>query len=230
MPDIKQAPQQLTVTRRRLLSGSAGIPRRTLLLAVALVVGVLLAGCGSGQVSIVTTATHPAFTEQTDTNTPVSTTSTGIPAPSSSYPLVHFTNDTSTPEGTWPFTAQLANISENPNGFPGGDTIPPQDTYLMVQVNITSGISGRTVPPPKPEVTCHAPGDQHWERAGYLSIGYDQGSTGPDPEGSSIPLGDGQPHLWDVEWVVPEGTPTDNVTCVIENYGGLKVEGSQKLN
>jgi hypothetical protein len=45
--------------------------------------------------------------------------------------------------------------------------------------------------------------------------GYDQGSeTDPDPLGFNVPLGDGQPHAWDAEWIVPEGTDTSRVKCV----------------
>lgn len=85
------------------------------------------------------------------------------------HPVVHFTLVTHTaPSGTWPFTAQLAEIRENSNGLSGAGE-PPQDTYLMVQVDVTSAITARTVPVPKLRVACHAPHEHGWA-AGQITV------------------------------------------------------------
>ena len=98
----------------------------------------------------------------------------------------------------------------------------------MVQVAITSQITGRMTAVPEPAVSCHAPNDRTWSYQG--NDGYDQGSTSPDPQGDSIPLGDGQPHLWDAEWEVPEGTSTTDVKCILEGGTNDHITGSGKLN
>jgi hypothetical protein len=151
--------------------------------------------------------------------------------------MVHFTitNNGTHPVGMWPFTAQFSGITESPNGFTGSDPVPPQDTYLMVRVAITSQIIGRTIGVmPQPAVQCHGPNDHTWSYQG--NDGYDQGSeTDPDPEGTSIDLGDGQSYLWDSQWQVPEGTSTTSVKCILEDvthyplYSG-HVIGSGDLN
>jgi hypothetical protein len=196
--------------------------------------GAVLAGCGSAgtgsasPASVPTTPTAPA-TE------PVPTAPAATKAPTN--PVVRFTITTNGthPVGVWPFTARLASITENPNGFPASQPMPPQDTYLMVQVNITSGITGRAVAVnPEPVIQCHAPGDQDWSYKG--GDGYDQGTeTEPEAEGANIAFGDGQPYLWDAEWQVPEGTSTTNVKCILEgvthypSWSG-NIAGSGKLN
>jgi hypothetical protein len=199
-----------------------------------------LVGCGSGATTTVTVAhTVTAVPTQPTTATapPSPTTTTRGPT---SYPVVRFTLvSTGTTHGRWPFTAQLASIAENPNGFTGAGE-PPQDTYLLVQVNVTSQITGRVVPAPKLTVTCHAPDEHGWEPGPIPAVGYDAGSESPDPGGSTIALGDGQPHPWDIEWQVPLGTSTTNVKCVLQSdspdaslYAYLPhviVTGSGKLN
>ena len=155
------------------------------------------------------------------------------------YPVVPFTLiSTATTHGRWPFVAQLAGITENPNGFSGAGE-PPQDTYLMVQVDITSKITGRLVPVPKLTVACHAPSDQGWQPGPIPATGYDEGAeTDPDPGGNNITLGDGQPHPWDVEWQVPLGTSTTNVKCMLQSDPAdaaypiprVVVAGSGRLN
>lgn len=210
--------------------------RRPLLLSALLVPA--LAGCGSGRATTVTvTRAVPAPTQPAATSTPVAPTATATtPRQAPSYPLVHFTitDNLTHPAGIWPFTARLESITENPNGFPGSDTIPPQSTYLLVQVAITSGITGRTTVVPQPTIACHGPGDHAWSYQG--NDGYDQGSeTAPDPEGASVALGNGQPYTWDSQWQVPEGTSTTSVKCVLTGetnyplYTG-RVVGSAKLN
>jgi hypothetical protein len=170
---------------------------------------------------------------------PASTQAATVSAPTGapSYPTIHFTiTDTTThPAGIWPFTAQLVSITENPDGFAGSDPVPPQDTYLMVQVAITSGISGRTVGVvPQPAIGCHGPDDRAWSYQG--NDGYDEGAeTAPESQGANVTFGDGQPHLWDAQWQVPEGTGTTNVKCILESvtdyplYSG-HVSGPARLN
>ncbi|MGD1057374.1 MAG: hypothetical protein ABR992_08170 [Solirubrobacteraceae bacterium] len=131
-------------------------------------------------------------------------------AATSSYPVVNFTY-----EKVWPLTAQLVNITENLYGFPGGGLVPPPHyTILMVQVDITSKIVGRAIPSPVFKLVCSEPGVKFGASGLY---GYDGGpDAAPDPSGSYIDLGDGQPHAWDSEWEVPEGTSTAGVICQLE--------------
>jgi hypothetical protein len=134
-------------------------------------------------------------------------------------PVVHFTLVTHTaPTGTWPFTAQLAEIRENSNGLSGAGE-PPQDAYLMVQVDVTSAITARTVPVPKLRVACHAPHEHGWAAGPITGTGWDDNvaESSPDPTGNSISLDDGQPHVWDTEWQVPQGTSTADVICALRS-------------
>jgi hypothetical protein len=195
-------------------------------------VGVVLAGCGSSKPGSSAPSSVPT--------TPAAETTPAAPATAEAptNPIVHFTmtDHTTNPVGVWPFTAQLASITENPNGYPASQPPPPQDTYLMVQVAITSGITGRSVGAaiPRPRISCHAPDDQQWSHK--LPEGYDQGSeTEPEPEGNDIAFGDGQPYPWDAEWQVPEGTSTTDVKCSIRTEPptteeALRVLGSRTLN
>lgn len=168
--------------------------RWTALLAALLVP--TLAGCGSGRATTVTDVrsdlvTVPQATASTPTAQPTTTT-----APTPSYPVVHFTNTTRNPHGVWPFTAQLASITESSDGFTGTGGAPPGDTYLEVQVTITSLVTGRMVPPPQElegEIVCHG---FHEVPGGDDAVGYDQGSeSAPDRAGFYVALGDGQPRL-----------------------------------
>jgi hypothetical protein len=211
--------------------------RRQVLLTALLVLA--LAGCGSGQATTDTDIPSDLVAiQQTTASTPTAPpTTTAAQAPS--YPIVHFTNTTRNPHGVWPFTAQLASITENPNGFTGTGGAPPGDTYLEVQVNIVSLVTGRTVPPPQEleaELVCHG---FHEVRGGDDAVGYDQGSeSAPDRAGFYVAMGDGQPHPWDEEWLVPEQTPTARIKCVFgpdpEDSGlaPLRIEatGPTKLN
>ncbi|HEX5852515.1 MAG TPA: hypothetical protein VFY36_05430 [Solirubrobacteraceae bacterium] len=185
--------------------------------ALGLLAAALMAGCGAGGTTITVTPPAPAADTPPISTTRSAAAPTTTPArPAPSYPVVPFTFvSTATARGRWPFTAQLASITENPNGFSGAGE-PPQDTYLMVQVNVTSKITGRLVPAPKLTVSCHAPGDRSWEAGPFSATGYDEGpGTDPSPGGNAVSLGDGQPHPWDVEWQVPIGTSTTNVKCVL---------------
>jgi hypothetical protein len=182
--------------------------RRVASTALVLLIAALGAGCGSTQVSTdAATSTQPVASPA-DTTTSVSTT----PSPPT-YPLVQFTMTMSYPEGTWPFTAQLTSITKNPGGFANGGDEPPGDTYLMVQVNITSETTGRAVPPPQLGnlIVCRGPGSRTWKAT---FEGYDEGpDTDPDSTGSHVALGTGEPHAWDVEWVVPESLDISRVKC-----------------
>lgn len=202
----------------------------------------LLAGCGSGTTTTATiTQTVAAATQPPTVSASTTSTAATTPSTTAAYPVVAFTFvSTATAPGRWPFTAQLASISENSNGFSGAAE-PPQDTYLMVQVNVTSKITGRLVPVPKLIVSCHASGSHGWEAGPFTATGYDEGAgTDPSPTGYKVALGDGQPHAWDVEWQVPIGTSTTNVKCVLrpdppgaELYSYLPhvlVTGSGRLN
>jgi hypothetical protein len=197
--------------------------------ALILLALVALGGCGESKTI---TVTAPSPVAQVTATTATTSTAAHVAQPD---PVVRFALITTSPEGTWPFTAQLGSIAENPNGFTGSDPIPPQDTYLMVQVNVTSQIAGRMVPPPKLIVVCHGPHDHRWQLAPPGSIGYDQGSeSAPDTEGFYVSTGDGQPHPWDTEWQVPEGTSTTGVKCVLTGGGSgdgtIRVVGSGRLN
>jgi hypothetical protein len=124
---------------------------------------------------------------------------------------VHFKEIFTEPRAEWPFTAKLARITENPNGFPGGGSAPPGQTYMLVEVEITSLTVGRTVPVPKmfPVIKCHGVRSL----GGGTGSGFLQGSSAPDEGGFDIPLGDGRPHKWGMGFLVREGTPTSRVKC-----------------
>lgn len=141
-----------------------------------------------------------------------------------SYPVVHFSVATQNPTGVWPFTAQLASIILSPGGTPVSPPLPPSYTYLLVHVNITSLTTDRPVQPPGVSVRCHAPGDGSWHLNGTQE-GYDEGSEPPSPSGYNVPMNDGQPHPWNVEWRVPAETSTTDIKCVL-----LPEKGSLKLN
>jgi hypothetical protein len=198
-----------TLNRRMLL-----IAGRAFAGALAIAMIAPLAGCGTTTATVTQTIAAPT---PTTTATAAPSPNPATPADPASYPVVAFTLvSTGTTQGRWPFIAQLASITENPNGFSGAGE-PPQDTYLMVQVNVTSKITGRLVPVPRLTVSCHAPGGHGWQPGPTPAVGYDQGrETDPDPGGNTITLGDGQPHPWDVEWQVPIGTSTTNVKCVLQ--------------
>jgi hypothetical protein len=180
----------------------------------------------------------PNATSQTAASDKAVSTQQSAPAAQSgpaTYPVVHFTQAIKG-QGVWPFTAQLANLTENPNGFPGSPGAPPQDTYLMVQLNIVSQTTGREVPPPDllGMIFCHG---FRTTTTSPEDAGFDEGSeTAPDSQGFRTALGDGQPHLWDLEYRVPVGTAASRVGCVfgpdpIPNAElFLKVVGAGKLN
>jgi hypothetical protein len=211
------------------------VSRRVLLSALGMVA---LSGCGSGAATTtsVTHASVGASARPPTASAPATAATDTSQAPS--YPIVRFTitDRTTNPVGVWPFTARLVSITENPNGFAASQPPPPQDTYLMVQVAITGGITGRSVGAavPRPRISCHASNAQQWSHK--LPEGYDQGTeTEPEPEGNTIAFGDGQPHLWDTEWQVPEGTSTTDVKCSIGSEPpateeALHVLGSGALN
>ncbi len=152
---------------------------------------------------------------------------TAAPAHSApSYPVVAFTFTIDNPHAVWPFMAQLSSLVLNPNGFPGSGGEPPQDSYLLVQVNITSQITGRTVPVPYLQhlIVCHGPGDHTWSS---WAEGYDAGAdTAPELDGANVAFGDGQPHPWDAEWVVPSGTPIARVRCELGPDPNASSEGA----
>jgi hypothetical protein len=191
---------------------------------VAILSFLSLAGCGSGGQSVTIPnpnphrALSPAAPSTETTASPAVTTN-------SMYPVVHFTlkGEGMAEDGAWPFTAQLATMKENPNGFPGGGVAPPPGhTVLMVQVNITSQTTGRTVPVPRPTIVCHDPRNQVGESGLY---GYDEGpEIAPEQDGAHIAFGDGQPHPWDAEWEVPENLNIGTVTCVMELEIGVNHE------
>lgn len=187
---------------------------RCVLLGIASLAAVVLPGCGSSNQANEATGSPAA----TATTTQTSTETTSTPQEASSYPVVRFS--ISQNGGTWPFTAQLISMKENPNGFPGGGVEPPSGhTVLMVQVNITSQTTGRPVPVPRPTVSCQAPGIG---QAGLY--GYDEGDNSPDVTGANIGFGDGQPHPWDAEWEVPESLDISSVKCKLATEPGPEQE------
>jgi hypothetical protein len=160
------------------------------------------------------TATVSAPTPPQETNAAPAPTQTAATAAAPSYPVVDFTFNQ---EGAWPFTAQIVSIKENTTGFPGTAVVSPGYTVLMVQVNITSKTIRSAVPGPSHlKVLCSGPNSSQWKNE-YNDNGYDQGSeSAPDPAGSNIAPGDGQPHPWDAEWEMPEGTSTKDIACSME--------------
>jgi hypothetical protein len=181
-----------------------------------------LAGCGSNEQRVTIPSPNEASALPTE-STPTQTETTPTAETTSSHPVVHF----AAYEGAWPFTAQIASVTENPNGFPGGGVVPPQgQTVLMVQVNITSEVTGRTVPAPMLALHCSVPGVQFGNEGLY---GFDGGEEAPDSSGSQIAFGDGQPHAWDDEWEVPEGTSTTEVSCELD-VGTAGTKGYLALN
>jgi hypothetical protein len=159
-----------------------------------------------------------------------------------SPPQVRFTRTSKVPpQGTWAYTAQLTSITENPNGFPGSPGAPPQDTYLMVRVAITSQTTGREVPPPKLDrrVACHG----FRPAAGALrggepeNEGYDEGpEAAPDSQGMRTVLGSGKAQLWDQEYLVSVAPTTARVKCVFgpelsrSTEATVRAVGANKLN
>lgn len=195
----------------------------------------LIAGYRIAQSTSVTGTTitvappNPAAAVPTPTTSSAATPTTPPTRPATAYPVVAFTWTIYNPHAVWPFTAQLASITVNPNGFPGSGGEPPQDSYLMVQVNITSGITGRTMPPPNLHsmILCHGPGDHAWSS---WADGYDAGAdTAPELDGANVAMGDGQPHPWDAEWVVPNNTSIAQVKCELGHDPYASSEGAPTL-
>jgi hypothetical protein len=180
-----------------------------LVVALAIVIG----GKESSGTATVSVPTLPHETATNVASTPTATATTATTAPAS-YPVVNFTYNQ---EGAWPFTAQIVSITENTTGFPGTAVVSPGYTVLMVQINITSKTVRSVVPGPSYlKVLCSGPNSSQWKNE-YNDNGYNEGSeSAPDPAGNNIAPGDGQPHPWDAEWEVPEGTSTESVRCDLE--------------
>jgi hypothetical protein len=207
------------------------------LILAAFVVGLpvlALTGCGSSGQTTVTVAT-PVNQVSPPVQPATTTATSATPAPA--YPVVPFSY-TVEDQGTWPYEAQLVSITENPNGFGGSGGIPPGKTFLMVQLNVTSGVVRSGVPPPDltiySSIVCHGSsfGSQQ-----YMTSGWNEGETTPDSSGMDVAMGDGRPHAWDTEYEVPEGTPTASVKCQLKSTPplgdipvGVKVQGSGRLN
>jgi hypothetical protein len=192
----------------------------------------------TGTTSTVTAPSPSTYAPPTTASSAAVPTTTPPTHSAPSYPVVAFTWTIRNPHAVWPFTAQLASITLNPNGFPGSGAEPPQDSYLMVQVNITSQITGRSVPPPDLQsmIVCHGPGDHG---GSSWAEGYDAGESAPDLNGGEVAMGDGQPHPWDIEWVVPSSTPVTRVKCELgpdpkaSSEGApfvVKMVGKRRLN
>ena len=185
---------------------------------IAMLVVALAIVIGSKESSRTATVLSPTPPHETATTTsaPTETAATAA-ATASSYPMVNFTYNQ---EGAWPFTAQIVSMRENTTGFPGTAVVSPGYTVLMVQVNITSKTIRSVVPGPSYlKVLCSGPNSGQWKDE-YNDNGYDEGSeSAPDPAGNNIAPGDGQPHPWDAEWEVPEGTSTESVQCSLEVQG-----------
>jgi hypothetical protein len=181
------------------------------MLVVAL--AIVISGKESGGTPTISAPTPP-HEAGTDTASAPTETATTAAATASSYPVVNFTFNQ---EGAWPFTAQIVSITENTTGFPGTAVVSPGYTVLMVQINITSKTVRSVVPGPSYiKVLCSGPNSSQWKDE-YNDNGYDEGSeSAPDPAGNNIAPGDGQPHPWDAEWEVPEGTSTESVSCSLE--------------
>lgn len=175
----------------------------------------LLAGCGGG--STVGGGDHPSKSEVAAIEARGRKAKAAEAAAASHRPppptdtTVHFKEIFTEPRAVWPFTARLGRITENPNGLPGGGSAPPGQTYMLVEVDITSLTVGRTVPVPKmfPVIKCHG---VH-SLGGGTGSGFLQGSSAPDEAGFYVPLSDGRPHAWGMGFLVREGTPTSRVKC-----------------
>jgi hypothetical protein len=180
---------------------------------IAMLVVALAIVIGNKESSGTATVSTPAPRQETTAATASTPTETAA-ATASSYPVVAFTYNQ---EGAWPFTAQIVSITENTTGFPGTSIVSPGYAVLMVQVNITSKTIRSVVPGPSYlTVLCSGPNSGQWKNE-YNDNGYDTGSeSAPDPAGNNIAPGDGQPHPWDAEWEVPEGTSTEDIACSME--------------
>lgn len=203
----------------------------------------VLGGCASTTPPTVPSASTPAGA--TVAPPPTST------AAARTNPVVSFVNhETGLQAGNWPFTAQLTILQTDVNGFGAGATHAQNQTYLMVQVAVTDQMPGQLPPIPMLDVACKAPGRHRIAyntedgTHGPLNVnnstswgtGWDGGpSSDPDPTGVNVPMGDGQPHDWDEEWLVPASFAPSNVTCRLDNSietdgGTIRVTGSGRLN
>lgn len=183
---------------------------------IAMLIAALAIVIGGKESSGTATVSAPTTSHATTASAPSTSTETAdtAAATASSYPVVNFTYNQ---EGAWPFTAQIVSITENTTGFPGTAVVSPGYTVLMVQINITSKTTRSVVPGPSYlKVLCSGPNSSQWKNE-YNDNGYDEGSeSAPDSAGNNIAPGDGQPHPWDAEWEVPEGTSTESVRCSLE--------------
>jgi hypothetical protein len=190
---------------------------RQIIAAAFLAAAMAVAACGSTSTSSRSQAVKPTTPSAAAARPSAAHTAEGVSGEPGTPPTVHFQRTSRVfPQGTWAFSAQLARIESNPNGLPGSPGAPPQDTYLVVRVSIVSSTTGRAIPPPElgRRIACHGfrsvngPGEPEDE-------GYDEGpETAPDNQGFNVALGDGRPHLWDQEYLVPATTPTALAKCV----------------
>jgi len=185
-------------------------------LLLSIILTSLLAGCGGG--STIGGGDQPSKAEVAAIEARARKAKAAEQAATSRLPpppaetTAHFDEVFTEPHAVWPFTAKLARITENPNGFPGGGSAPPGETYMLVELDVTSLTVGRIVPVPKmsPAIKCHG---VHVLAGGTTGSGFLQGSAAPDEGGFYIPLGDGRPHAWGTGFLVREGTPTSRVKC-----------------
>jgi hypothetical protein len=201
---------------------------------------VLLAGCGSTTMRV--TAPDVSLPQTTADSQPA-------PAPAAqpepSQPTVDFTfHATGTQAGDWPFAARLDDIRTDVNGLPGSGADHARDqTLLVVQVAVTNLTPTQT--PPNTfvglAISCTGP---HLGRltidtanSEYTKFGWDQGpDRSPVTLAGFAPPGDGQPHDWDIEWVVPDTLNAAAVKCRLlpeapdEFSGGISITGSGALN
>ena len=217
--------------------------------ATAAALSLVVAGCGATTITV----TAPAVTAPADTSPPTGATSTTEPSSTNGTgPVVEFVDRvTGAQAGNWPFTAQLVMLETNVNGFGAGNTHAENQTYLMVQVAVTDRMPGQLPPIPQLNVVCNLPRapnsayndgtGEHGPLDAFNSTswgtGYDGGSeTDPDPMGTEVSMGDGQPHDWDEEWLVPARFSASDVKCRLESgapepeLGDIEVQGSGALN
>jgi hypothetical protein len=175
--------------------------------ACLVALALLIAGCGSSQPTITITSAEVSKAPVPVANeSSVQTAAATAAAPNPAYPVVHWT------EESWKFGLQLVSITKNPQGFQGRENLPPGKDWLMVRVNITNEVQGRSPAAFPLEIRCGAPTNGSPEIDGFEQVSGSNELVLP----SYVGLGSNEPHTWGAEWEVPESTNTSHVTCGLE--------------
>lgn len=170
-----------------------------------------LAGCGSSG----PTLTIPTVASNTASLPASATTQATTPPPASNYPVVNWK------AGEWPFSVQLIDITKNPEGYAGAGSAPPEHTWLMVRVSVTSTTPDRDTSAPTPELRCTAPNSNAWNANDANTVtpeqdGYEEQAGSRElTQAADVGMSPGQAHIWAAEWEAPEDTNTESVICGI---------------